>query len=80
MVFPFNNTVDMGNTIRHLTANIDFMLSYSDRELANIYPNYHPKSIREELESRKANGELLIGSEGCEGFDPIKGCPGHPTT
>jgi len=33
--------------------------------------------IRHELEERKEKGELLIGSEGCEGFDPLTGCPGH---
>jgi hypothetical protein len=36
--------------------------------------------IREDLNERLADGELLIGSADCEGFSPITGCPGHPST
>jgi len=55
---------------------IDRALSMSDSQLQDLFGGFAP-DIRHELEGRQEQGELLIGSEGCEGFDPITGCPGH---
>ena len=60
----------------HVTASIEGALLLSDEELQSMFGGFGP-DIRHELEDRKQNGELLIGSVDCEGFDPIKGCPGH---
>jgi hypothetical protein len=35
------------------------------------------QEARKDLLQRQAEGELLVGSENCEGFDPRRGCPGH---
>ncbi len=37
-----------------------------------------PAEIRADLKERLGRGEKLIPSEGCDGFDPVNGCPGHP--
>jgi len=62
--------------IRHVTCNIDFLLGKDDQYLGDIFEG-DGAEIRKDLEERKANGALKIGAEGCEGFDPVKGCPGH---
>lgn len=61
---------------RHLTANIDFVLSMSDEKLAKIF-DAPVSEIRSELLENKAKGHKLIPSDGCEGFCPVNGCPGH---
>lgn len=66
----------MGTTVRHVTMYIDYVLSMSDQELESYF-DASASEIREDLTERKAAGEILIGSENCEGFDPVKGCPGH---
>ena len=63
--------------IRHVTASIDAVLSLSDDELMAMFDG-KAADIRAELQERKAQGEKKIGSIDCEGFDPVKGCPGHP--
>ena len=64
----------MGRHCIHMS--IDRALSMSDAQLQDMFGGFAP-DIRHELGERKEKGELLIGSEGCEGFDPITGCPGH---
>lgn len=61
---------------RHVSMNIDTALSFDDDEIGEMFSG-NGAEIRKELEERKANGELKIGAEGCEGFCPVKGCPGH---
>lgn len=61
---------------RHVSMNIDTALSFDDEEIGQMFSG-NGAEIRKELEERKANGELKIGSEGCEGFCPVNGCPGH---
>lgn len=56
--------------------NIETALTFDDQELGEMFEG-SGSEIRKELEERKAKGEIKIGSEGCEGFDPVKGCPGH---
>lgn len=62
--------------LRHVSCNIDYLLGYDDQYLSNIF-EADGSEVRKELEERKANGELKIPSEGCEGFCPVNGCPGH---
>jgi len=39
-----------------------------------------PRDVREKLEYMLAMGQQVMPmGEPCEGFDPIDGCPGHPT-
>lgn len=61
---------------RHVSCSIDFVLTFDDEKLGEIFEG-DGKEIRAELEERKQNGEKLIGSDGCEGFSPVTGCPGH---
>lgn len=65
--------------IRHITVNIDTILEMSDKKLERIF-EMPASEVRSELQERKAAGELKIGSENCEGFSPITGCPGHENT
>jgi len=64
---------------RHLTMNIDHVLSLSDKYLEDIFASLDisGKEIRKGLEDDKKKGHKLIGSKGCDGFCPINGCPGH---
>lgn len=67
----------METTTRHLVTNIDYLLNnFSDEKLSDFF-QMNGKEARLELEERKAKGHKLIGSEGCETFDPIKGCRCH---
>jgi hypothetical protein len=61
---------------KHVSAKIEQVLSLSNDELEAMFEG-KAAEIRAELEERKANGEILIAAEVCEGFDPVKGCPGH---
>jgi len=63
---------------RHLSVNIDYLLGMTDRKLNNMFPEYTAAETRQDLQERKDLGHRLIGSENCIGFDPVKGCPGHP--
>lgn len=65
----------MGTTY-HIKMRINTALAMSDSELSQMFDG-NPKLIRKELEDNKANGEVYIPTEGCEGFCPINGCPGH---
>lgn len=62
--------------IYHLQASIEGLLSLSNYRLGKMFDR-HGATIRKELKERLAKGEKLIGAEGCEGFDPVTGCPGH---
>lgn len=60
----------------HVQMSIEGALSLSNYKLGKLFDRHGP-SVRKELKARLAKGEKLIGSENCEGFDPVKGCPGH---
>lgn len=60
----------------HVQMSIEGALGLSDRQLSKMFDR-NGKSIRKELKERYAKGERLLGAEGCEGFDPVTGCPGH---
>jgi hypothetical protein len=65
----------MGTTY-HVQATIEHLLKLSDEELSVMF-NMDGEEARTELKERAAAGEILIGSDNCIGFDPVKGCPGH---
>lgn len=61
---------------RHLTTNISGILKQPDSVLGKLF-DMDGREAREELEKLKAQGHIYIGSDTCEGFDPVTGCPGH---
>lgn len=60
----------------HMKANIEGLLRLSNQKLARL-TGLHGKDVRKELKDRQKRGEKYIPCGECEGFDPIKGCPGH---
>lgn len=60
----------------HVQASIEGLLDLTNAQLSKMFDRHGP-TIRKELKDRLAKGEKLIGSENCEGFDPVTGCPGH---
>ena len=62
--------------VRHLQSSIEGLLRQTDNVLENLFA-MKGKEVRADLLEQKAKGHLLIGSDRCEGFDPIYGCPGH---
>lgn len=66
-------------TTHHLVMGIAKVLQWENHSLQEFF-QLPAGEIRKELEERKAAGEVYIGSANCEGFDPVKGCPGHPQT
>lgn len=60
----------------HTSGSIEGLLQLSNEELGRMFDN-DPKSTRFDLETRKENGAKLIPAEGCDNFDPIRGCLGH---
>lgn len=61
----------------HISINIDYILGMTDKKLRRYF-DMPAHEVRRELIQRKAAGHRLIGSDNCEGFDPVNGCPGHP--
>lgn len=64
------------STTFHVQMSIEGALKLSDNKLSKLFDR-NGASIRKELKERLAKGEKLIGSDDCEGFDPVTGCPGH---
>lgn len=60
----------------HVVTKIETLLSFDDGYLGHIFDGVGPE-LRKELEERRDSGDIFIGSAGCDGFDPITGCPGH---
>ncbi len=65
-------------TIHHIKIAISGLLEESDYRLGKIW-NKDGREVRAELLGLQLKGDIYIGSEVCEGFDPRTGCPGHPT-
>lgn len=63
---------------RHLVMGISKVLLWDNQQLEEFF-QMPGTEVRKELEQRKAAGEVYIGSQNCESFDPVKGCPGHLT-
>jgi hypothetical protein len=60
-----------------LHMRIDVLLSRSDTEITELL-GMPAIDARHCLEEMKAVGHAYIPSEDCDGFDPVRGCPGHP--
>lgn len=71
---PFNSTI--GGTNHHIDTKIESLLGLEELDLIEMFPKFQG-NIRQHLQDRLDCGEVYVGSEGCDGFDPIKGCPGH---
>lgn len=61
---------------RHLTMKIETALDMTNDELRAMF-NKDPEELRAGFKKDLENGDLLIGSYDCEGFNPVTGCPGH---
>jgi hypothetical protein len=59
-----------------LHMRIDGLLWSDDTALRLLFER-DPRELRIELAEKKAAGEVFIPSAGCEGFNPVTGCPGH---
>lgn len=59
--------------ITHLSSNINGLLKYSNKKLGNMF-EMDGLEVRKQLEGLKEKGDRLIGSEGCEHFNPQTGC------
>lgn len=66
----------MSKRTRHVSVSIDRLLEMDDQQLGEMFEGIGSE-VRQELITRKSNGEVKIGSTSCEGFCPVKGCPGH---
>lgn len=64
--------------MRHSEVTIDKAMKWDDWLLYEMF-GMHPDEALEELKGMKARGEVFIPCSGCEGFDPVTGCPGHPS-
>jgi hypothetical protein len=59
-----------------MSASIEGLLRLSNYRLGKLV-EMDGRKARKELLERQARGEKLIPSADCDGFDPVKGCPGH---
>ena len=60
-----------------MSVSIEGILELTDYKLG-LLTGIPGRKARLELIERRANGEIYIpSSNSCEGFCPIKGCPGH---
>ena len=62
--------------VHHVSASIEGLLTLSNYRLGQLV-EMDGRKARKELLERQIRGEKLIPSSDCEGFDPVKGCPGH---
>ena len=72
----------------HISTSIKGLLSLKDSELEGVLSciesddgNDMPLTVaefREKLQTELDNGVLLIRAKGCDNFDPVEGCLGHP--
>ena len=73
-------------SIRHISTSIDGLLELSDYRLKKILDcctyddGTQPtlKEFKDFLKAEKELGHKLIPSPGCDNFDPVYGCLGHP--
>lgn len=59
--------------VKHLISKIDTLLEKDNKYLGELFSD-NGEAIRLELQRLKAGGDIYIGSEGCNNFDPKKGC------
>lgn len=73
----------MGRIQICLSLSVRGYLRGSDRDCRNLFKRdgrfLTPREAKEVLAQYLANGhEVLPFGPPCEGFDKVKGCPGHP--
>ena len=61
---------------RHVSTPIAVLLEKTDKYLAEFFQG-NGKEIRQILKQNNAKGDVWIGSEGCNHFDPKEGCQCH---
>ena len=73
----------------HFATSIEGLLNLSDRHLKNMLWSVtdengeHPESVqdfRKYLNEELAQGHRILPAPGCDNFDPVKGCLGHPAS
>lgn len=72
--------------IRHISTSIDGLLEMSDYRLKKMCQCIHDDEgncptvgeLKKYLKAEKALGHRLLKSDGCDNFDPVYGCLGHP--
>lgn len=60
----------------HVQTSIEGLLLLSNHQLTKLF-DADGSNVRAQLKERYEKGERLIPSAGCDGFDPVTGCPGH---
>lgn len=61
----------------HMALDIQGALRHSDRALAKMFNEKNGFIVRQTLKLELAKGHLVYPMDGCDNFDPIKGCLGH---
>lgn len=69
----------------HISTSIEGLLAQSDYQLKKLIPyiRYDGKGFQSVYELRRLlisellSGKKFIASDGCNNFDPVKGCLGH---
>lgn len=64
--------------IRHMKASIEGLLNLPARGLGKLL-EMDGSEARKKLKEKLKAGEKYIPCGDCDGFDPVHGCPGHPT-
>lgn len=61
----------------HMSASIEGLLKQTNRGLEKLL-EMNGKEARKKLREKLQAGEKVIPCGDCDGFDPVRGCPGHP--
>ena len=73
--------------IRHISTSIEGILNMRDSDLEILiqsvtdYDGNHPASVqefRQALSEELTQGHRFLRALGCDNFDPVHGCLGHP--
>lgn len=59
--------------VQHINTRIDVLLERDNEFLGDLF-DMNGKDARLELLELKSKGHEFVPSEGCENFDPFKGC------
>lgn len=64
--------------IMHMSMAIDYALTHALGDFMVGGERVDPEKAKRYLQAKQAQGHKMIPmSNECEGFDPVKGCPGH---
>jgi len=62
----------------HMTATIRFLELQTDAMLEELWPEHTAAEVRGELKRLRDAGYEIMPLAGCDNFDKVKGCLGHP--